>query len=216
MRNEEFDALVRTRRSIHRWQDREVPDELVEECLELATWAPNGGNKQPWHFIIIKNKKILQEIALAVNRTTKLMMGWPEAADHMEILNKWERNESFFVDAPVAVAVCIGSYKSIPDRILEMRPDDPDSIAMRNSRQKASSRLQTAGAAVATFLLALHQRGLGGCYMTGPIQAKEQIERILQVPEGMDLVALVPLGYPLEVPPVPPRKPLREVISYIG
>ena len=36
-------SLIRSRRSIRRWQDREVSEDLLLQAIELATWAPNGG-----------------------------------------------------------------------------------------------------------------------------------------------------------------------------
>jgi hypothetical protein len=51
--------------------------------------------------------------------------------------------------------------------------------------------------------------------MTGPLQAKAEIERILGVPEQMDLVAIIPVGGPAETPNRD-RKPVSEVCKIIG
>lgn len=68
---------------------------------------------------------------------------------------------------------------------------------------------------MATLLLALHQEGLGACWMAGPMLAKREIEEILGVPDDMGLYALVPVGYPLEIPKAGPRKPLEEVVTIL-
>jgi nitroreductase len=57
--------------------------------------------------------------------------------------------------------------------------------------------------------------GLGAVWMTGPMQAKGEIERILKVPAGMDLVAFIPVGYPAEEPPLKERKQVRDVCEII-
>jgi nitroreductase len=57
--------------------------------------------------------------------------------------------------------------------------------------------------------------GLGAVWMTGPMQAKAEIEKILKVPPEMDLVAFIPVGYPAEIPPLPQRKPVSEVSRVI-
>ena len=44
---------VQTRRSIRRYQDREVPEELLQELLEAACWAPSADNAQPWYFVAL-------------------------------------------------------------------------------------------------------------------------------------------------------------------
>ena len=44
----ELMEAIRTRRSVRRYQDREVPRELLEELMEAACWAPSADNLQPW------------------------------------------------------------------------------------------------------------------------------------------------------------------------
>ena len=58
--------LMKTRRSIRRYQDRDVPDELLEKVMEAGRWAPSGDNGQPWRFIVVRDletKKALSRIA---------------------------------------------------------------------------------------------------------------------------------------------------------
>jgi nitroreductase len=63
-RGEKMDAMeaILSRRSIRRYTAQPVPDELIKELLEAATSAPSAGNEQPWHFIVIKDRGILDEI----------------------------------------------------------------------------------------------------------------------------------------------------------
>ncbi len=51
-----------TRRSIRKYSGQPVPDELIKELLEAAMCAPSAGNRQPWHFIVINDHKIIDEI----------------------------------------------------------------------------------------------------------------------------------------------------------
>lgn len=53
---------IHTRRSIRRYENKNVPDDLIKQMLEAAMTAPSAGNEQPWHFIIIRDKKLLTEI----------------------------------------------------------------------------------------------------------------------------------------------------------
>lgn len=48
---------LRTRRSIRSYEEREVPDDVIEELLECARWAPSASNNQPWRFVIVKDRK---------------------------------------------------------------------------------------------------------------------------------------------------------------
>jgi nitroreductase len=49
----ELAKLIKTRRSIRVFQDKPVPEALLIQAVELATWAPNGGNGQNWRWYII-------------------------------------------------------------------------------------------------------------------------------------------------------------------
>ena len=53
---------IHTRRSIRKYTDRPVPRELVTELLRAAMSAPSAVNAQPWVFIVIDDRKILDEI----------------------------------------------------------------------------------------------------------------------------------------------------------
>jgi len=55
--------FLKQRRSIRNYQDKMIPDSEIKMILEAARWTPSASNKQPWQFIIIKNKEILEKIA---------------------------------------------------------------------------------------------------------------------------------------------------------
>lgn len=56
-----MDAIL-SRRSIRKYTTQPVPDQLIKELLEAAMSAPSAGNEQPWHFIVINDRQILDEI----------------------------------------------------------------------------------------------------------------------------------------------------------
>jgi len=45
-------TIIRSRRSIRSWEDKEVSEDLLLQAIELATWAPNGGNQQNCRFYL--------------------------------------------------------------------------------------------------------------------------------------------------------------------
>ncbi len=59
-----MDAMeaILSRRSIRRYTKEDVSDEILKELLEAAMSAPSAGNEQPWHFVVIRDRKILNEI----------------------------------------------------------------------------------------------------------------------------------------------------------
>lgn len=79
-----MDAMtaILTRRSIRKYQDKPVPAELVEQILKAAAAAPSAGNEQPWHFIVIDNRQVLNAI--------------PQFHEHSQMLK----------EAPLAIVVC--------------------------------------------------------------------------------------------------------------
>ena len=71
-----------TRRSIRKYTKQPVSDEVLKELLEAAMYAPSAGNRQPWCFVVINDRKILNKI--------------PEYHPYAQMLK----------EAPVAILVC--------------------------------------------------------------------------------------------------------------
>lgn len=59
----EFFEVVRKRRSIRKFQDREVPDEFVEKILEAAFYSPSSKNRRPWHFVVVNDKELIKKLS---------------------------------------------------------------------------------------------------------------------------------------------------------
>lgn len=215
MESRELEKLIKSRRSTRKWQDRDVPEELLLRAVELATRAPNAGNQQNWRFYVITNRKVVQEIADSVQSVANLVASWPEA-EKLGYTSRQRDNASFFRTAPAAIAVAASRYQSNVDQILEMREKfDPDAARIREWRNTADPRIQSIGSAIAYLTLVLHEMGIGAVWMTGPMQAKGEIEKLLRVPEGMDLVTFIPLGYPAETPSFRDRKPVGEIAEVV-
>lgn len=216
MEFEDLATLIKGRRSIRRWQDKEVPQKLLTRAIELATWAPNGGNRQIWCFYIITNRNTINSIADRVQNTVDLMASWPESEEFSKEISRWQKSATFFRSAPSAIAVAASKYESLADRMLTARgKTDRDARRIRANRDLANTRIQSAASAIAYLLLALHKEGLGAVWMTGPMQAASEIEKLLKVPSDMNLVAFIPVGYPAESPEPRPRRPVEEVCEIV-
>ncbi|MDO9514891.1 MAG: nitroreductase family protein [Syntrophales bacterium] len=212
---EELSELTKTRRSIRRFEDKPVPEDLLLKALELATWAPNGGNQQPWRFLIVSDKDLIRKMADAVKAKTELMASWPEAKQFEETVARWRKSSDFFRGAPVCIVVLMGKYSSIADQILQARGEkDPVAREIRSSRETGKSSLQSVAAAVSYLCLFLHYLGLGTTWMSGPVQAKGEIEQLLDVSPEWDFVDLIPVGYPAGESRTPPRKPIEEAVQF--
>lgn len=212
----ELEEAIKTRRSIRKYRDADVSMESVMKAISLACWAPNGGNFQSWHFFVVKNRELINRMADALQEKMDRMCQWPEVGEYCETFQRYSRNACFFRSAGVVIGVAHGDYQSPADKVLQRRGDtDPEAREMIENRSTISSKIQAVGGLVATLLLALHQEGLGACWMAGPMLARRELEKMLGVPDNMGLFALVPVGYPLEIPEPGPRKPLKEVVTIL-
>ncbi len=212
----ELEEAVKGRRSIRKYQQREVSTDLILKAISTASWAPNGGNFQPWKFFVVKNRRMIERIADAVQEKVDLMAGWPEASEFGQTFERYRANAAFFRSAPAVIAVAMGGYQSAADKVLRRRGlTDPIAREMIQNREDISSRIQTIAGATGYLLLALHSLGLGACWMAGPMLARREIGQMLEIPDDVELFALIPVGYPAEAPVGGARKPLEEVVRII-
>ncbi len=79
--------IIKTRRSIRRYKSQDVPEDHFDRILEAARWSPSAINKQPWRFIVIRDKE------------TKKKLG--NYAKFYFLINR------FISDAPVIIVVCV-------------------------------------------------------------------------------------------------------------
>ncbi len=90
---------ILARRSTRKFTDEAVTDEMMAAIIEAGIYAPSGHNTQPWHFTVIRNKELLQEMNLATKK---------EAKDYPDpLIQKMANNDSLnlFYNAPVLVVV---------------------------------------------------------------------------------------------------------------
>ena len=92
MNIQDLEKLIKGRRSIRQWKKQEVPEELLKKAVELATWAPNGGNYQGWRFVVVKNKEVIGKMADAVQSVADKMASWPEAKSWEEDIKRYQKN----------------------------------------------------------------------------------------------------------------------------
>jgi nitroreductase len=215
MSTEALEKMIMGRRSVRKWKKQTVSDELLKKAVELATWAPNGGNFQGWYFVVVKNQAVIEKMADAVQSVADKISAWPEAASWAEEVEQSRKNSSYFRNAPVCIGVFVKKYVSTADKLLLARESiDQEAKRILSYRRSAPSGIQSAAAAVATLLLVLHDAGLGAVWLSAPLIAKDEIEAIMKAPEEMSLVCLVAGGYPDEFPQKG-RRPVEEVLEFI-
>lgn len=185
-------VVIKERRSIRRYKPDMVPKEVITRILEMATWAPSGLNWQQWEFLVVTGPK---KDALAASYGRIVEFGMPPAGQRtpqQEDFLHWARTLG---GAPVAV------------------------VALTRAHGQPGTRkmnLESVAAAFTILLLAATNEGLGTCWMTGPLNNETELRKVLEIPADKEIVAVTPLGYPAESPAPAPRKPLDEVVTWIG
>lgn len=89
--------LIKKRRTTRAYKEEQIKDEELEAILEAGIWAPSGHNMQPWHFVVVQNKEIIDNLNID---TKEVMKEFP-----MEEFKKMANNEKFniFYNAPTVV-----------------------------------------------------------------------------------------------------------------
>jgi nitroreductase len=206
-----FDA-IQGRKSVRRFKQTPIPDKDIRKILDAGRWAPSANNTQPWSFLVIKNQKILKQMAESVRSMVDRMIPYAESEKQAKRLAAYKGNYyTFFERAPVVIAVLMEGYDAGTDTLLARMGYPAEAIR----RLRPLPALQSVAAAVQNMLLAVHALGYGSCWMTGPLVAQEEFGRILGFGREKFIVALLPVGVPDEEPPQRNRKSLEDMMKII-
>ena len=206
--------FIYKRKSVRKFKDEEVPKEDIVELLKAATYAPSPKHQQNWHFVVLQNKEMIDEMAKIVRdsheRIGSIAKTEKDQKIHMSVIDYY----TAFKNAPVVVLVYGCEYKMIEYKILKENNASQEVLDILKSPQSGA---QAIGAAVENFLLAASAKGYSTCYMTGPTHAKVEIENLIGFDKpGYELMSMIALGVGEEnTPKQPPRKPLEEVVTFI-
>lgn len=143
------------RRSIRKYLDSDISDEMVEEVIKAGMAAPSAGDEQPWQFVVVRNKSTMLE--------------FPKFHQYAQMLK----------EAPVAIVVC-GDL---------------------NRQAYEGFWIQDCSAAIQNMLLQVTEMGLGSVWV-GIYPDKNRVEKtreLLDLPENIVPVAVLPIGVPGEI-----------------
>jgi nitroreductase len=204
--------LVEKRVSVRQFRPDLVAPDHIREMVRLAGLAPSPNNQQPWRFIAITRKPLLEEMANAVRVRLRALLPAAMPEDARRAAQRVEWFSTFFADAPLVMAVTRQPYESVIARaVAGSSTSAADINAMRGHPD-----IQSIGAAIEHLLLAATGLGYGSCWLSGPLIAREALEALLGVEAPQQLAALVAIG----VPAAPPaadhdRRPVGEILRFI-
>ncbi len=197
----EIQKFLRSRRSVRHFLSQPIPQALIEEILETATWAPSAHNRQPWRFVVlttIEAKTHLAEQMGADFRQDLIRDDFSvEEVDHLVA-----RSRNRILETPVVIVLCLDATQG------DIYPDKA-----RNEAEYIMG-VQSVALAGGTLLLAAHSEGLGGVWVCAPLFAPETVCRTLSLPENWKPQGMLLLGYPATVPESRARKPIAEVTLF--
>lgn len=209
---DDFVKLVKGRRSIRKMSAEAIPREHLDAIVECGLYAPSGSNQQPWHFAVVTDRDLINKMKEAAAKKVDLIKGKISSPSATRSFDGYVQYITFFGNSPAVICCFIEPYRALLERLLSRYAPEMSV----STREHAS--VQSVAAAVENMLLAAHAFGYAGCWMTGPLIAKEEIEALVK-PEGKwELIAMVALGRPDEgqPPPAPKRRPRGETVSYFG
>ncbi|WP_250674513.1 nitroreductase family protein [Paraclostridium ghonii] len=206
--------FIYNRQSIRKFKNTPIPKEDIMELLKAATYAPSGKNQQNWHFVVLQNKEVINEMADIVTKSHERISGLAKSEKDKKMHMSFISYYTCFKNAPVVVLVYGCEYKMIEYKILKENDAPKEILDVLVSPQSGA---QSIGAAVENFLLAATEMGYGSCYMTGPTHAKVEIENLIGFEKpGYELMSMIALGVAEDNQPLqPPRKALEDVTTFI-
>ena len=185
---------MRTLRAVRRLRPDPIPDAVLNRVLEAATWAPTGGNVQPWRIVAVKDRALKEPIGKLYNERwtaySKLYRAAIPADAPAEVRTRTERTlkagdylGNHFHEAPVIAIFCF----------------NPKNMAITDSKQ---DRVSVVGGgsvytAVENLLLACRAEGLGCVLTTLLCECEPEVRKLLAIPDPWYTAAAIPIGYPV-------------------
>lgn len=206
--------FIQKRHSVRKFKDTPVPTQDLEHILTAATQAPSGKNHQNWHFVVVRNVKVIASIVAAVeNKNAQLAELLVDEAKR-RVFKASVTYHTVFKGAPALVLVYAGHYPTPADDLAEAGLISAEELV---AFRRPNPGIQNIAAAMENLLLAAANLGYGTCWMTGPTYAGKEISELVGFArEGWYLGALTPLGIPADdAGKGPARKPLSEVVTWV-
>lgn len=180
------DHLLTTTRSVRKRLDltRPVEADVIQQCLEIAIQAPQGGNFTWCHFIVVTDPKKRAELAELYNRGL-FEIYTPQLLDEIRQTRpndvaSWLYLAEHLHEVPVHIIPCVANR----ERFDRLGPD-----------ASPASMYACILPAAWSLMLALRSRGLGSTLTTAHLQYARETAALLGIPENVAQAALLPVAY---------------------
>ena len=199
-RSKRFLEMIKSRRTVRDFSEKNIPEGIIENAVRAAATAPSGANKQPWHFVIVKDPEVKKKIRVAAEKEEKEFYEHRAPDSWLEDLNQFKTDwhKPFLEEAPALIVVFRQSYRDLG-----------------STRKKNYYVNESVGIASGFLLAAFHNSGL--VTLTHTPSPMGFLEGILKRPKNEKAFLLIPVGYPAENAKVPDliKKPYNEVTTIL-
>lgn len=196
-----FYEMISQRRTVRDFSDKEVPRDIIEKCILAAGTAPNGANKQPWHFAVVESSEVKKEIRIAAEAEEDEFYNRRAPKDWLDDLKPFGTNEKkpFLETAPYLIGIFAESFH----------------LNSKGEKEKNYYVKESVGIATGILITALHNAGLAT--LTHTPSPMSFLNRIMNRPENEKPFLLLVVGYPAEGVMVPnfTKKPLKKISSFL-
>ncbi len=183
-----------TQRAVRRFRPEPIPDADLQAILEAAIRAPNGGNNQPWHFLVIKDAELRAKLGELYHEA------W------------WAKRKDEGINGPEDLPPGKNTRRSAM-RLADQIGQAPV-IVLLCATAKGAGPMASVIPSAQNLLLAARALGVGGTITTLHAQVEERVHQLLGIPDTAQVVYCLPLGSPRGAFGSVQRKPLSEVCSF--
>ncbi len=209
------DEMLTTTRAVRRRLDntRDVPMDVLDECLEIALQAPTGSLRQDWHFVISNDRDQCRAVGEVYSRIWHGMVSDEYLAASADGQSD-EAARSSYLDMMGSARHLADHFPEIPAILVPCIDGRLDGAPAATQALKWGSVIQAAW----SFMLAGRLRGLGTCWTTIHLAAEEEVASILGIPNAdVQQVALIPIAYTVGTDFKPGRrKPFDDFVHHNG
>lgn len=188
---------IRTARAIRRLRPDPVPRELIRKVCEAGTFAPSGGNRQPWLFLAVTEPSLRAWIA---ERYRTGFRAYIEPA--------FEAAKA--PDFPEAGRRNMRAALWLADHLHEA----PVHLFVAGWKRRGEAQGQALFPCIQNVLLACRAVGLGASLTTLHRTFGEECDRWLGLPDDCPTIALLPIGWPVGKHGRPPRRSVDESLHW--
>jgi len=193
---------IEKRRSIRKFKPDSIPDEHIRELLNSARLAPSGCNAQPWRFKVVKDAATKAKLAKAAY------------------------DQSFISQAPVVIVCCadvqgyfdgtvsgaqdLGKIGAIEGRIVTILEGRAEAFKTIERSELGPRIASNVAIAIEHIVLRALDYGLGSCWIR--LIDEQKVKELFGWDDNIYVVALLPIGYPAEIPDARKRLKLNDII----